>query len=290
MKLFEALINSNVYIALAAVLLTVATQLQLGMEPQWHPYLFIILFATLFEYNIHRLVTIITNKEALNTDKYKWVNDNLPTFYWLVGFSVVGFMIAVFLAKREVLLTLAPIAAITLFYSLPIFGNRQSIFRLREIPFLKIFLIAFVWSASTTLLPIIQSGHAFNWGHVVAMLAERFFFVFAITIPFDIRDMESDKQAGLKTIPLLLSENKSWTIAYVALLLFWLISLVHYQPLNYWFALVALSISALSTFIFLKSEKIRRLPLYHYGILDGTMLLQGLLVLLFYYIQTMFWV
>jgi 4-hydroxybenzoate polyprenyltransferase len=288
LKLVEALINSNVYIALAAVSLTIATQLQLGMEPQWHPYLFIILFATLFEYNIHRLVTVITNKEVLKTDKYKWVNDNLPMFYWLMGFSTVGFMVAVFLAKREVLLTLAPIAALTLFYSVPIFSNRQSIFRLREIPFLKIFLIAFVWSVSTILLPIIQSGHAFNWGHVMAMLAERFFFVFAITIPFDIRDMESDKRAGLKTIPLLLSANKSWTIAYIALLLFWLVSFAHYQPLNYWFAIVALSISALTTFVFLKSEKIRRLPLYHYGILDGTMLLQGLLVLLFYYIQTMF--
>lgn len=36
------------------------------------------------------------------------------------------------------------------------------------------------------------------------MLVERFFFVFAITIPFDIRDIEADKQAGLKTIPLLI--------------------------------------------------------------------------------------
>lgn len=258
------------------------------MKPQWHPYLFIIFFATLFEYNIHRLITVITNKEALNSDKHKWVRENLKEFYLMVFISVAGFVCVAFLAKKEVLVTLAPIAAITLFYSLPVFGNKRTIFRLREIPYLKIFLIAFVWASSTILLPIIQSNNTFNVTYVVAMLAERFFFVFAITIPFDVRDIEADKQAGLKTIPLMLNEKKSLAISYLSLLIFFAISFFHYQMLNYWFIILSLGISALTTFIFLKSEKIRNLTYYHYGILDGTMLLQGLLVLVFYYLNINF--
>lgn len=258
------------------------------MKPQWHPYLFIIFFATLFEYNLHRFITVVTNKESLNSDKNKWVKDNLKEFYLLVFFSVLGFLCATFLAKKEVLIALAPIAAITLFYSLPIFGNKRTIFRLREIPFLKIFLIAFVWSFSTILLPIIQSGYSFKKIAVITMIVERFFFVLAITIPFDIRDMEADKQAGLKTFPLLLSENKSLAISYLSLFIFFLISFVHYQQLNYWFIIFPLGISTLTTFIFLNSNKIRNLPFYHYGILDGTMFLQGLLVLVFYYVKIIF--
>lgn len=258
------------------------------MKPQWHPYLFIIFFATLFEYNLHRLITVITNKEALNSDKHKWVRENLKGFYLLVFLSVTGFVCVTFLAKKDVLIAFAPIAAITVFYSLPIFGNKRTIFRLREIPYLKIFLIAFVWASSTILLPIIQSDNTFDRTQVIAMYVERFFFVFAITIPFDIRDIVADKQAGLKTIPLLLNENESLAISYLSLFVFFIISFFHYQMLDYWFIILPLSISALTTFMFLNSKKIRNVTYYHYGVLDGTMLLQGLLVLVFYYININF--
>jgi 4-hydroxybenzoate polyprenyltransferase len=249
------------------------------MKPQWHPYLFLIFFATLFEYNLHRFITVVTHGQALKSDKHKWVREHLYGFYWLVFISVLGFVVVAFLAKKEVLIALAPIAAITLFYSLPVFEKKRTLFRLREIPFLKIFLIAFVWSSSTILLPVIHSGQTFGLGHVLSMLAERFLFVLAITIPFDIRDMEADKQAGLKTLPLLLSENRSLAISYWSLLAFFLLSFFHYGSLNHWHVVVALGISAATTFVFLRSEKIRNLPYYHYGILDGSMILQGVLVL-----------
>ena len=253
------------------------------MAPQWHPYLFIIFFATLFEYNTHRLITVITNKEALNSDKHKWVKENLKAFYLLVFISVAGFITVALLAKKEVLITLAPIALITLFYSIPVFGNKKNLFRLREIPYLKIFLISFVWSTTTILLPIIQSNYPLNKIAVMTLLVERFFFVFAITIPFDIRDIESDRHSGLKTIPLLINENKSLAMSYLSLLIFFIISFFHYEVQNQWFIIWALSISTLTTFLFL-NKKFRTLPYYHYGILDGTMLLQGGLVLVFYYI------
>lgn len=255
------------------------------MKPQWHPYLFIIFFATLFEYNIHRFITVVINKEALNSNGLKWVKENLKVFYLLVLISVAGFISVSIMAKREVLIALAPIATLTLFYSLPVFKNKKNIFRLREIPYLKIFLISFVWSFSTILLPIIQSNSIFNRSSIIAMLVERFFFVFAITIPFDLRDMEVDKQVGLKTIPMLLTENRSILISNLSLLIFFLVSFFHYHLLNYGCIIIALSISTLTTFVFLNSKKIKNLNYYHYGILDGTMLLQGVLVLIFYYIN-----
>lgn len=282
MKLIKASINSNIYISFAAVFLTFETQIQLGIKPQWHPYLFLIFFATFFEYNIHRLLTILTNKEALVFDKYKWIRENLKGFYLLVFASIAGFICFVFLAKKEVLIALAPLAILTLFYSIPVSHKMKNIFRLREIPYLKVFLIAFIWSSSTVLIPVIQINFAFSKVHVIEMFLERFFFILAITIPFDIRDIEDDKEAGLKTIPMLLNEGKSLYISYISLLIFFLISIFHYQSPNYDFIILALSISAFTTFLFLKVKKIRNLTYYHYGVLDGTMLLQGLLVLVFY--------
>ncbi|MFY9153560.1 MAG: UbiA family prenyltransferase [Prolixibacteraceae bacterium] len=285
MKFIRSLINSNIYISLAAVMLTVSAQIQLGMRPQWHPYLFIIFFATLFEYNIHRLVTVLTNKEALNSEKHHWVRENLKKFYLLVFISMAGSAVVVFLTKIEILIALAPFAVLTLFYSIPVLGDKKQIFRLREIPYLKIFMIAFVWSSTTIILPIIQSSEVFNSVHVGTMLAERFFFIFAITIPFDIRDLEADQHSGLKTIPLLIHEKKAMTLSYLLLLIFFLISFVHYQMLGEWLIILALGISAITTYFFLVSGKIKKWPLYHYGILDGTMLFQGVLVYLFYFFR-----
>lgn len=288
MKLFYFIINTNLYISLAAVFLALETQVQLGMKPQLHPYLFILFFATIFEYNVHRLITIINNPSALDDPKHSWVKENLKAFYLLVIISVIGFLAAVFMAKKIVLLTLLPIGIITLFYSLPIFKTKKIIFRLREIPFLKIFMISFVWSASTILLPILQSGNSYDRWHIITMLVERFMFVFAITIPFDIRDMKADEKAGLQTIPLIIGEKKAILVANVYILLFLILCLFHYYNTNLAFILPALIISAITTFLFINSEKLKTAKLYHYFILDGTMLLQGLMVYISYYLFTSF--
>ncbi len=288
MKVFYFCINTNIFISLAAVSLTLATQAQLGMRPQFHPYLFMIFFATLFDYNLHRLITVLTNKEALNAPKHSWVKQKLLIFYAVVVMSIIGFLWSVSMMDKKVLFTLFPMALVTIFYSVPILKSKQTILRLREIPGLKIFLISFVWSASTILLPIIKSSNNYNIATIIAMLTERFLFVFAITIPFDIRDMEADAKHKLKTIPLLLGKKKAMISANLSLVLFIAVCILHYNTFNLMWLNCAFSLSAVSTLFFMNNKKLQSHPYYHYGILDGTLLLQGILVLTAYYIQFIF--
>lgn len=284
-KLFYFLINTNIFISLGAVLLTLQTEVQLGMRPQFHPYLLLLFFATIFDYNLHRLITVLTNKEALKSNKHKWVNQHLILFYVLVAFSVFGFLWTVYYADIKVLITLAPLAGLTIFYSLPIFKNKTNIFRLREIPCLKIFLISFVWAGSTIFLPIIQSSGTFNKEHIILMFIERFVFVFAITIPFDIRDMKGDAKENLITIPILIGKKNALILSNILLVLFTLLCVMHYQRSNFILINLAFILSAASTFYFINSKKMQAKYFYHYGILDGTLLLQGLLVLMCYYLN-----
>jgi 4-hydroxybenzoate polyprenyltransferase len=121
--------------------------------------------------------------------------------------------------------------------------------------------------------------------NICISLAERFLFVFAITILFDIRDLEADKHAGLKTLAKL-GENKAMNLSYLLLMASFLISFFHYQNLNDEFIIWALAISTAITFLFLRLKKIRNLHWYYYGILDGTMLLQGVLVYMFFISNT----
>ena len=283
MNPLKFLIQSKIFISLAAVSLTGQTQIQLGLKPHWQPYLLFIFFAVLFEYNLHRLLSVLVNREDLNPEKHRCKGENRKEIIFLVFVSGAGLFGSAFFVKWDTLVAFIPLALLTLMYSILIFGNRNDPFRFRRIPFLKMFLISFVWSTSTVILPVIQSPENLDRIHAALMIAERFFFIFAIAIPFDIRDMEEDRIAGLKTLPLLLNENKTLTLSYLSLLVFFLISIFHYQSRNDWFIIGALGVSTLITYFFIRMKTFRKLSWYYSGILDGTMIIQGLLVMAFYY-------
>jgi 4-hydroxybenzoate polyprenyltransferase len=284
LKILDFIINTNIFISVAAVALTMETQVQLGLAPQLHPYLFIIFFATLFEYNLHRMITIINHPELLDTPKFSWLKPHLKLFYLLFALSIISFVVALALAKKQVLITLAPFALITVFYSIPVYKNEKGLLRLREIPALKVFLIGIVWSAATILLPVIQTGANYPSRHIFLMLAERFMFILAITIPFDIRDIAADTQGGLKTLPIILGEQRAVQLANLFLSLFLLICILHYSVTEFSYLLTAFTISAFSTFLFINFKVYRQNRYYYYGILDGTMFLQGVLVCVSFYI------
>ena len=288
MKLGNTIIHTNILLSVAAVLLTVSAQIQLGLKPQWQPYLFLIFLATLFEYNRHYLIKSLIKKEGLNLENHFWVRQNLKWIYLLVFVLVAGFIMAVIFTKTEVLVTLLLFGILTFFYSVPVLGSKKYLFKLREIPFLKIFLISSVWSASTIILPVIQADGEIFSTQVLLLFTERFLFIFAIAIQFDIRDMQADQDAGLKTIPLLISRNKALVLSHLSLLFSFIISFFHYRIQNEWFVFEALTISILTTYLLVKIQFFRNRIRYFYQILDATLLLQGLLVLGFYFLNLLY--
>ena len=73
---------------------------------------------------------------------------------------------------------------------------------LREVSGLKIFIIAAVWTSMTVLIPFIDiqiSFDQFGWIY----LTQRYIFIMALVLPFDIRDTIYD-QIRLATIPQIL--------------------------------------------------------------------------------------
>lgn len=284
LRLLSFLINTNFFIAFAAVCMTVETQVQLGSKPAWHPYLFIIFFATLFEYNLHKLAILIWHRKALEQPKHRWLKNNITFFFVIMGFSVLGFMVSIIDAKREVLIGLFPFAIITVFYSIPFMKLGSKALRLREIPGLKVFTIALIWAFVTVYLPIIQSGIHYNGWHVAWILIERFLFITAITIPFDVRDMETDARSGLRTLPLIMGRKNSLMLANGLLTGIIPIAILHYSAVNMAYIVTPMIISVLVTVWFISSEKLQQSALYHYGVLDGSIILQAMLVYGWHYL------
>ncbi|MCK4561903.1 MAG: hypothetical protein KAT78_03285 [Flavobacteriaceae bacterium] len=89
---------------------------------------------------------------------------------------------------------------------------------------LKLFLIIITWAGVTVLLPLKNAEIQFS-NDVWLIFIQRVLFLFAITIPFDIRDLDFDNPE-IKTLPQTLGVKKSKIIGVVALFLFFMIELV----------------------------------------------------------------
>ena len=92
--------------------------------------------------------------------------------------------------------------------------------------------------------------------NLILHLSARFLFVFAVTIPFDIRDLKFDEKK-MKTIPIVFGEGKAKLIGVMALFFAGLITIVQMLYFNMEFHnLIALiCIFFLSSLLMIKSSQ-----------------------------------
>ena len=87
------------------------------------------------------------------------------------------------------------------------------ILKWREFPFIKAFLVAFVWTIVLVILPnLIQQK--MDIGSLSFIL-----FFYALTIPADAKDAEMDHKK-MKTLPQLIGKKRSYSVAILLLNLF----------------------------------------------------------------------
>jgi len=279
-KALRFLIESNIFIALAAVSLALATSAELRIPLQFHAYLMVIFLATLFDYNLHRFIEVSNEPEAAGSEKLRWSTENRALLKFLILSSATGLIISLFYIRKEILFVLAPMAVLSFFYSIRFPGQQKNAFRLFRIPGIKTFLIALVWSSATVVIPFLQSGYSSGFTPVMLIFSERFTFIFAIAIPFDIRDMKPDEQAGIRTIPVTFGEKRSMQVSNFAMFISLSIAFIHYFSQNMPFVLIGYFVSIAFTLIFINSRKLKSYPLYYHGILDGSIILHGLFIFL----------
>jgi 4-hydroxybenzoate polyprenyltransferase len=137
---------------------------------------------------------------------------------------------------------------------------------------------------STVLLPILEA-HNYHFTSIsmrdtTILIAKRFLFVAALTIPFDIRDLFEDRKSGLKTIPVVWGEKNAYLFCQV-LLLGYLVLLFLFRDggfnANFW----ALAITAILTGWLIFKSKWEKNEYYYFFYMDGVLILQYLILLLF---------
>lgn len=143
-------------------------------------------------------------------------NTNLLVQKVIFVTSMLALPYFVFQLNMDVLLMLIPVALVSFLYPVEIISEDDKGVALREFPYLKIFLIGISWGVVTVVLPLMQVGVVVE-NSVLLETFVRAMFVVAITIPFDVRDVDSDSPE-MRTLPQRLGVTKAKVLAYVLLL------------------------------------------------------------------------
>ena len=222
---FESFIFSNIFISLSAVTLTLSSYLiLLNFKPESFSIhlVCIIFFSTLFIYNFYILFFSVS--KIVLTKREKWINKNEKFVRVLLLISLLGVSYNVFFLSVYQILFLIHLSSLALLYISP-FKLGKIELSLRKFSLLKIFILAYVWTSVTVVLPAMEVGKIFYCETYIVFI-ERFMFIFALAIPFDIRDYSKDKFERVQTIPGLLGIDKAKNLSIVILLLYIIFSIL----------------------------------------------------------------
>ncbi|MCG9910415.1 MAG: UbiA family prenyltransferase [Flavobacteriales bacterium] len=274
MKCIRAMVYSNAWVAAAAPSMLWVTRLYTGLDFPSALYVFVFL-GTLATYNVQRLYGADIYLSPGLLPRHAWIQKN-RNLLWVITASSMGILIVPALEIRlTFFLWLLPSGIVSLVYFLPIIPNGGKRIRLRDIPFLKIGLVAFVWSWTTVAAPCMAYGNPIpGW---LPLFGFQFFLCFGLTLPFDIRDREHDRQAGTKTWTTRFGITYTKLIA-LSCFLMALFSAVFAFPEPFIYAIVLLTGMA-SILVFYTNPN--RSELYYGGLLDGVFVMQGFIFFLF---------
>jgi hypothetical protein len=271
-------VYGNFHISLGAVALGDITFILLGTHiPFW---LAIFIFcATFCLYNLQRVYASwkLSDVERQTTERHDWVtNMRIPMTLLTIAALLVGAIsvlksfafiengvsegsgYSLNFSENAIHFYLSCIVAgvISIGYALPIIPARPRWKRLRDLPGIKVMLVAFVWGIVTVIWPytiipyhvedltgtleplyfICKSEAAISWIIIVII------YIYAITIPFDIRDYLIDG-AKVRSLPVVLGIRRARIIAILLLLLVvgvCITAMVLLQHLNMEFLMIAL--------------------------------------------------
>ena len=285
-RLFRFVVFGNIWVSFSAVCMLWTTEELFSLNSK--PTLAIFIFgATLFIYNFHRLFRMKAIYAKHTSERHTWIVEN-RFFVW--GLSISGLILAVagwapfFNSVHSKLLL--PFVIIALLYVVPIFKRDGSWFRLRDIPYVKIFLVAGVWTFVTVCLPFVilpefTFQSLFN-PSIILTASNRFLIFFAITLPFDIRDLEHDRKNGVRTFASLLGVVGIKNFSRILLVIVTLITLYCYNR-GYYFPghALAIIVSCASTSWLISKADENSNEYYYSGWLDGSLMDQYFWIVFF---------
>ncbi|NCD71584.1 hypothetical protein GSY63_19620 [Mucilaginibacter sp. R11] len=269
--------------SLCAVAQALVTFHLIGSKPVY-PVLVLLFASTLGLYNFSILITRPKDPMRSSYIRVRWFFGH---YRLMVTFTIISILMLIplfFYVSFESKILLVFMAILSVGYGLPLFTIGDKKYGLRHIPGLKPFLITLVWTLSCVLLPVLESLdlHMTNitMRDTTILIAKRFLFIGALTIPFDIRDLFQDKVTNLKTIPVAWGEKNAYLFCQV-LLAGYIVLLFIFRNNGFNMDFFALSLTVFLTGWLIFKSKWEKNEYYYFFYMDGVLILQYVILVIF---------
>ncbi|HEY9176966.1 MAG TPA: UbiA family prenyltransferase [Flavipsychrobacter sp.] len=269
------ILYTSIFAATCAVGLCMSTErLLLDSVPPLFSALHLLVFcSTLFVYNVHYLIKKSTPELS---DRFGWSQHHRVWHYLLMGIGAAGCILSALYLPADILIACTVLAALSFSYSIPLlpFKNKK---RLKDFGWIKILVLTLVWTIVTSVLPILYHNRPIAEYPYEILI--RFVFMFTLCVAFDVRDMQTDMEAGIATLPNIIGIKGSYRVMSVSMILFIVMSIIQYFRYPSIERLIAEFTVAVA--VKLAVDYARRHPSdrAYLGLVDGMMLLYALLVL-----------
>ncbi|MEP7168802.1 MAG: hypothetical protein ABI855_05480 [Bacteroidota bacterium] len=286
-KILSFILKSHLVVAIAATLLAFQSLLLTGDHNFKNHILLLIFCGTILVYNLANIIISLPSKE---TKTFSLLSGNLGFHILLCLLAMIGTLLSFnkinFQEKMVVLFT----GACAIAYEMPFTRNNQRIKGFRNILVFKNIFLAAVWAAATAWLPLISKSGELHPLDLTFICLKRFFFVLPLCMVFDVRDQYSDLKNNVRTLPNQIGINATKNFAFLSMLFFVMVVFLHKKsmealasPLMDFSIPLYISAFITSVFIFMINESKKNL--YYILVIDGSMILQFLLVYIFIFLK-----
>jgi len=271
------ILYTSLFAACCTVALCMATErLLIGQLPAFFsPLHLFVLGSTLLVYNTHY---VVKRSSPQVSDRVSWSQHHV---YWHYIFFTIGFVSCIgslFFLSWQILEACVVLGILSFAYSLPLlpFARKK---RIKDFGWIKITVLTGVWTIVTSVLPIIY-WHKNITDYPYEILL-RFVFMFTLCVAFDIRDMQTDLEADIFTLPNIIGLRNSYVLMNGTLLLFAFLSVVQYLRYPSPARLTGELLSVLLTKAAILYTKKYPSDKAYLGYVDGMMLVYGLLCMIY---------
>jgi len=231
------LIFSNLIISLSAGILCLGIGSYFSHDLEWQKALFVF-FSTLCVYNFQRILKI--NSKSTLSDQMNWMTKHRFASYTFTLIGAIGciYLFVNYFFHPYYFLLFIPAGIICLLYALQFLSWKKNTISLRDIPFIKIILIAIIWSVSCFWFPVLKNPTLSALEKILLSFVG-FIYIISVTIPFDIRDLKYDS-VSQKTIPQILGWKRAKILSILLLFLSFsglvILSYGLIESIYFWFA------------------------------------------------------
>ncbi len=279
-KFLDVYIYSSLHISVVATLFATELSFVLNIAIDYK-YLLFVFTSTLLVYSVHKIIGLNKTSEDHILGRYSMILSLRPLIILIAFLSFIGLaLLSYSLLSKLFIAFMMPIGLVSILYVIPLFAKK----RLRDFAYIKIFLIAMVWAYIGFWSYINKDGIRVSFLVFLALFLERYFYIMAVTIPFDIRDKEIDSLNRVRTLATYYSKDQL-RIMIVALL----ILSASIWSLLFAYGTIALPILILIILTLLLSYKAISVSCdksddrYFSGLLDGMIGLRSLIIIGGYY-------